>query len=65
MFKRIFKDVLQFVGLLTLLAVGTFGLYIAIVAYQLCQIDNLCPLRFQKPQTTSLLHQPRKHPSKP
>lgn len=55
MFKRIFKDVIKFLGLMCLLGIGTFGFYMAMVAYQLCQLERECPLyRFQQPQATSL-----------
>lgn len=50
MLNRVFKDVIQFLGLMCLLGIGTFGFYIAMAAYQLCQLERDCPLyRFQEP----------------
>ncbi|WP_445638424.1 hypothetical protein NSTC745_03691 [Nostoc sp. DSM 114161] len=64
MLKRILKDVIQFLGLMSLLGIGTFGFYMAMVAYQLCQLDRQCPLyQFQQPQLTSLEYQQPKIPS--
>ncbi|MDH6061748.1 hypothetical protein NWP17_15120 [Chrysosporum bergii ANA360D] len=40
MSKRILKDVVQFLGLVCLLATGVFSFYMAMVAYQLYQIEN-------------------------
>jgi hypothetical protein len=48
--QRILKDVIQFLGLMCLLAAGTFGFYMAMVAYQLCSLQSQCPLyQFQQP----------------
>ncbi|MBW4564617.1 MAG: hypothetical protein KME32_26520 [Mojavia pulchra JT2-VF2] len=42
--QRILKDVIQFLGLMCLLAAGTFGFYMAMVAYQLCSLESQCPI---------------------
>lgn len=51
MFQRFLNDLVKFIGVITLLGIGTIGLYIAVVAYQLCQVDTGCPL-FNRTQTT-------------
>ncbi|MDF5708955.1 MAG: hypothetical protein PUP90_15145 [Nostoc sp. S4] len=59
--QRILKDIIQFFGLMCLLTAGIFGFYMAMVAYQLCPLQNQCPLyRFQQSKPTSLQYQQRK-----